>query len=97
MNICREKPVGEYIRDCPCEMVIIEVQTPDVGQQGGDLTCEEIIAEVHRWDIDLNLGHNGARERVSLQLKRCERETEQDARDVATELIEAQIKITETL
>ena len=67
LNIRRKKPVGEFFRNCPCEMVVIEVQILDIGQQGGDLACEEIIAEVHRWDIDLNLGYNGSRERVSLQ------------------------------
>lgn len=97
LNIRRDKPVGEFIRNRPCKMVVVEVQTLDVGQQGGDLACEAIRTEVHRWDIDLNLGYNGSRERVSLQSKRCEWETEQDGRDAATEPIEAQIKITQTL
>ena len=97
LNISIKNPVGELFKNCSCEMVVIEVQTLDVGQQGEDLTCEEIIAEVYCWDIDLNLGHNGSIERVSLQSKRCEWETEQDARDTATELIQAQIKITKTL
>lgn len=97
LNIRRDKPVGEFFRNCPCKKVVVEVQTLDVGQLWGDLACETIFAEVHRWDINFNLGNNGSRERVFLHLKRRERETEQYRRDAATELIEAQIKITQLL
>lgn len=97
LNIRRDKPVGEFFRNCPCKKVIVEVQTLDVGQLWGDLACEKIIAEVDRWDIDLNLGYNGSRKRVSLHLKRHERESEQDGRDAASELIGTQIKIIQLL